>query len=48
MIHNIYTYNIVILSYYIHILEFENKFKILKNLYSNYTYIYYSLSCIKT
>jgi hypothetical protein len=30
MIHNIYTYNILIISYYIHISEFKNKFKIFK------------------
>ncbi len=29
MIHNIYTYIILLISYYIHILELQNKFKML-------------------
>jgi hypothetical protein len=30
MLHNIYTYNILIISYYIYISELQNKLKILK------------------
>jgi hypothetical protein len=37
IVHNIYTYNVLIISYYIRISEFK---KILNVLYSNYTYIF--------
>jgi hypothetical protein len=36
----LYTYDILIISYYIHISELQNKFKIFNLLYSKYTYIY--------
>jgi len=39
MIHNIYTYNILIITYYIHISEFKNKLKIF-NFNIQITYIY--------
>jgi len=39
MMHNIYTYNILIISYYIHISELQNKFKIL-NFYIQIIHIF--------